>query len=723
MPALAICLLLLLSLGAPGVALAASKDAAQPKPAQAAPKIQTQRTPARDAAWPLPPAALISPANQAAAEASPLGKAVTAALSASPEAPGLFATLPPQAQLAPYALFYQGLALYHAARFADALALLAPLAQADEALSPDAAWLAGLCAERAARPEAAIPLYDRFLSRAEGPRRSTILLRAATVTASQGDARAATTRLVELCQGLPSTEAARQGEELARALFAQGLTDYDPQAPANQLSRATTLVDKRQYDAAAPLLRGLLDTQTAPDILAKASFQMGKIAFAKRDSQNAVASFRAARLADPAGSQGPIARQAALHQARAHWRMNTQADFDILTNDLQTLAKTPGQDRQVTHEALRLLLLTRIERGLFEEAQPIARELADLPGDDEPLRHGRLLSGLLAFLSRSFDESVARLTPLTRMEDAPVRQAAVYWLGRAYQALGENAQAGREFSRAASEWPNTFHGRLSLAALNELGTTPPKPLPVKTSPDTQASVLALQRATLLTGAGLAELAERELAFQLAKNPKDQQIALAYARNLASQAKHQAAAGAIARAYPDYLLRGSAEDLGLLAELVYPRRYLGILRAELARPGPALAPEALVLAQIRQESFFQPHAKSPAGAVGLMQLLPATARETARKMGLPAANIDLVNPAENIRLGVGLLRANLADFNSVVLTLCAYNAGPTRAKTWKQGFGSIEEAMQIEFIPLSETRDYVKNILSCAAMYQSLHTQD
>jgi soluble lytic murein transglycosylase len=128
-------------------------------------------------------------------------------------------------------------------------------------------------------------------------------------------------------------------------------------------------------------------------------------------------------------------------------------------------------------------------------------------------------------------------------------------------------------------------------------------------------------------------------------------------------------------------------------------------------------EAWVYGLIRQESRFIPDVKSSAGAGGLMQLMPATARWVARKIGLKEWQGSQVTQVEtNINLGTWYLKHVLDTLdNHPVLASAAYNAGPGRARAWRAE-GPMEAAIYTESIPFNETRDYVKKVMSNASYY-------
>jgi len=129
--------------------------------------------------------------------------------------------------------------------------------------------------------------------------------------------------------------------------------------------------------------------------------------------------------------------------------------------------------------------------------------------------------------------------------------------------------------------------------------------------------------------------------------------------------------------------------------------------------------AYVYGLIRQESRFITDARSHAGASGLMQIMPATARWAARRLGVPYGPGMINDRDTNLRLGTGYLKLLLDDFEgSQALAAAAYNAGPGRPRRWRNG-PELEPAIWAETDPFTETRDYVKKVLSNAAYYGAI----
>jgi soluble lytic murein transglycosylase-like protein len=152
------------------------------------------------------------------------------------------------------------------------------------------------------------------------------------------------------------------------------------------------------------------------------------------------------------------------------------------------------------------------------------------------------------------------------------------------------------------------------------------------------------------------------------------------------------------------------------ELIYPRPYLDEIRA--IRPRPDV-PEYILYGLLRSESFFRPDVVSSAGAVGLAQLMPSTAEEIARGLGMKA--YDLTKPGDNVRMG----SAHFADLidgtgGRPMRAMFAYNAGGGRLKRWLADYPGLPDDLLLEALPIEETRQYGRNILQAAVFYAELY---
>jgi soluble lytic murein transglycosylase len=129
---------------------------------------------------------------------------------------------------------------------------------------------------------------------------------------------------------------------------------------------------------------------------------------------------------------------------------------------------------------------------------------------------------------------------------------------------------------------------------------------------------------------------------------------------------------------------------------------------------------LVAGLIRQESAFEPEARSSANAIGLMQLLPETARRLAKEAKVRYTRAQLVDPDYNVRLGTAYFADLRKQFGSVEAALAAYNAGEDRVTLWTAGQSYRETAEFVDSIPFTETRQYVQIVVRNADIYRRLY---
>ncbi|WP_323507015.1 MULTISPECIES: lytic transglycosylase domain-containing protein [unclassified Glaciimonas] len=283
--------------------------------------------------------------------------------------------------------------------------------------------------------------------------------------------------------------------------------------------------------------------------------------------------------------------------------------------------------------------------------------------------------------------------------------AWVYWLGRSLMADGRNEQAQKLFQSIADQ--TNFYGQL---ALEEMGKkivvigTPSVITPLELAPMQKNA--GFQRAFRFFDMGLRFEGTREWNWELRKMTDRQLLAAAeFARQ------------------SDVLDRMVNTSDRTKIEVDFTQRFPSPHREIMTTNTSALGLDmAWVYGVIRQESRFVKTARSHVGASGLMQLMPATARYVAKKVGVTGFTADQVNDVDtNIMLGTNYLSMVLNDLDgSLPMATAAYNAGPGRPRSWRATLpGSVEGAIFAESIPFNETRGYVKNVLSNATYYAAL----
>jgi soluble lytic murein transglycosylase len=292
----------------------------------------------------------------------------------------------------------------------------------------------------------------------------------------------------------------------------------------------------------------------------------------------------------------------------------------------------------------------------------------------------------------------------------------VYWRARAIEALAEpDATVARAQSRALLESiaaPDSFHGMLALESLGLPITAPAAPEPLTTEEQLAASRDAgLRRALAAMRLGLRSEGVREWNYQ---------VALHSPGGMSDRELLAAADLACREQIWDRCINTSLrtrDAVDLAQRFPTPYREQVVARAREIGLDPAY-----VYGLIRQESRFVTDARSHVGASGLMQVMPATARWTARKIGLTDWRPQQITERDtNIQIGTAYLKFALDDFEgSLPLAAAAYNAGPSRARQWRNG-PVLPGEVWAENIPFEETRDYVQRVLTNTTHYAALLT--
>lgn len=288
----------------------------------------------------------------------------------------------------------------------------------------------------------------------------------------------------------------------------------------------------------------------------------------------------------------------------------------------------------------------------------------------------------------------------------------VYWKARALQSLASESpdvEAMRSRSRellGSIAGQLSFYGALASEALGQPLVLPPAPAPLTAEERAAAAAQpGLVRALQLSSLGLRDEARREWNYTL-RGMADRQLL---------------AAAAMACEVQDWQLCINTSER-TRSEIDLAQRYPMPYRDEIVTRSRELGLDpTYVLGLIRQETRFMTTLRSHAGASGLMQVMPNTAKWVAKKIGMDYSADMISDPGTNLRLGTGYLKLVLDAFDgSQAMAAAAYNAGPNRPRKWREG-PWLDSAAWAENIPFPETRDYVKKVLSNATVYAALQS--
>ena len=300
------------------------------------------------------------------------------------------------------------------------------------------------------------------------------------------------------------------------------------------------------------------------------------------------------------------------------------------------------------------------------------------------------------------------------MQDSAGDPTWVYWRAKATLASNPTEMQRNQALQALRGIASVkgFYEQLALEESGQSITLPAKPAPLSSTEKSSAAAnTGLQRALYAISLGLRAEGNREWNYTTNLHtpggmPERELLAAA---DLACQ-----------RQVWDRCINTSDKTINLLD---MEQRFPTPLRETVLRKSKAVGLDpAYVYGLIRQESRFVTDARSGVGASGLMQVMPATAKWTAKKIGLNGFTVEQLNDHEvNVAIGTGYLKLVLDDFGgSMALAAAAYNAGPSRPRNWRNG-PVLDGAIWAENIPFQETRDYVKKVLSNSTNYAALLT--
>jgi len=494
--------------------------------------------------------------------------------------------------------------------------------------------------------------------------------------------------------------------------------------PDELIARAETLAAARRPDAALAALRAV------PPGARDLEWQLRAASALTVLGRGREALDLLAPLAPPPGAAGRLAweRAAAARSAAGSPGVSEDARLALSAAaeaHLETAA-ADRTDRRLAARALGRLADLRWDAGRRPAAVATYVRLREV--DPRDLSGAKRLweAGWQSWTAGDLAAASARWAELAGLyPESSYTRYGRYWTARAAAATGDTERARRLYREVAAGDVADLYGafaaeRLGEPALRRAPLAVDRALPWPDHPD-------LLRARLLTDLGLdahaaAEIdALAELAGDASDPSRGRACDALTALVLARRGEPRASIQRIHDAFP--VLGGPLQAAVPAAalRLYYPLAHGETVRDAARRQG--LDPH-LVFAMIRQESAFDVDATSSAGARGLMQLMPATARERAGKMGLPWSAARMAEPAYNVTLGTAYFREVLAMFGGgVELALAGYNGGPYRLRRlWNERPAGTPLDEFLEGLPIAESRTYVKRILMLADGYRQLYPE-
>ena len=615
---------------------------------------------------------------------------------------------------------------------ADAEPILDVLASADAARHRDLLLRVAAAHLEAGAPERAAALYRRVLGvSGRGADADAARLGLAGALEAAGDTTGALDALREAQLRHRTADAfVAARRESARLAGARGVDIR----PFNQDEYRTLVRRLRSASRYAPAL-DLLDEWAAAHPAAAASdrhaLERVTTLYDQRDNAAAVAGCRAFAEQHPAS---PLLPDVRLTDFRLAVRMGDTARASRLGLDLWEGRVSGATTRQRRAAAL-LLGAYLVAVGDVDGGLALFRGLFETATRPDDQRSLLWRAGVAALRVGQNERALGNLRSLVdRQPDGDLALAAQYWLAVATARAGDRSAAVRRFESLAATYPYHYYGLTARQRLAELAGEEAAPTPRRIDfPSLGVTAAARGRAEFkaamaLARAGLVEDAAWYLRRLLDRRRGDRGLALLAARASAAAGDHAAVARVVVNHFGGFLnrpARGMPRDFWTL---VYPRPFWETVVQSAGVHG---VDPTLLVSLMRQESRFDPEARSAVGAVGLLQVMPYTAEALAVRAGvgriMKPDGLDeaaLTDPAVNTAIAARLNADLLELFDGVrAPVIASYNAGEERVADWWEGARGLRQDFFVDTIPYSETRRFVREVLANYAAYQRVYGEN
>jgi soluble lytic murein transglycosylase len=576
------------------------------------------------------------------------------------------------------------------------------------------------------------------------------LMRAASVRREAGDAAGAVTTLQRVVTRLADApDAARARYALGEALLASG-----DQKEAASVFQALWLQAPAAFgDAAERQLKALADAGVTPPppsaaeraaradrllgsgLIERARLEAEALVAEKPDADPLERALRVLMNAsrrlgrdDAALAAANDGLAAAAPERRASWllelgRLRLRRDREGALTTLDRLVRDYPKSSAAPDA---LLLKAELLEGAARPAEAektYVKLAADYPDEDEAASALWRL-GWIAWFRGNPVEATARWTRLQVARGGQSRrEAATYWVGRAWERRGDRDQATRQFAQLVKDSPRTYYGLLAAkrapapAAAPSTGTAP-FAFPADPREALQGDP-RFDRSVALREVGLGEFADEELDELTRRSVGEPRRLYALSAAYVADERYHMALRILRRSFQGVARSGGASPREFW-EMFYP---LGWRDALTTSAGRASLDPFLVAAVVREESSFYPRARSRVGARGLMQLMPDTGREVARARQIPFPDAEVLDqPGTNLEIGTIFFGGLFREFGDARLAAAAYNAGPTRVREWWANRKTDDLEIWVEQIPYNETRAFVKRVMLSWQEYQRVYSE-
>ena len=629
-----------------------------------------------------------------------------------------------QGALGDYALYYQGLAELRLARAVDARRTFQTLQAHDPTgyLVEAAALREAECDETLRDQAAAIDIYEK-LSKTKTTAPDDVLMRLGKAARVAGDMEKASLAYARVYYEFPLSDLS----PLASAEL-ESLPNIQPIAPGTnryklELGRAERLFGSKRYAQARAAFEGLHSAAQGDD-RELVNLRLAECDYFLKRPRNARDGVR------PYIAHASRQAEALFFYAVSVRELGDHGEYLKTVRRLATEMPTDSW----AEEALNNLATHYIIENEDEKADETFRELYEKFSTGRYGERAAWKIGWWAYKNRRYADTIRTFEKAAAdFPRSDYRPSWLYWSGRAHEALKEKTLADARYTLVATDYLNSYYGRLAVRHLD--GAVPSRRLILDTGTTGQEHPTS-EDGTPVTMVGALPPNEHVIRALLGLDLYDQAIdELHYAQKVWGDSSpiqatlgwiyHQrgdlrAGINAMKRAYPQYLAAGGERLPSDLLKVLFPVNYWPLIRHYAAEHH--LDPYMLA-ALIAQESTFTADVRSAANAYGLMQILPSTGRHYARTLHLKRFSISLLTTADtNLQMGTAYFSDLVRQFGGTAYALASYNAGENRVARWIADRPATDPDEFIDDIPFPETQNYVKKIIGTAEDYRRLYGQ-
>lgn len=585
-----------------------------------------------------------------------------------------------------------------------------PLAVPDSNILPKAAYRAGEAWYQASDCQKASEWFAKAVALSDKePNAPLAFLRRAACQLRDGNVTEGRETLRQLWVRFPASPEAKEAGMLLATNPGGEL--WVPQA-ADRFARAQAFLAQAFHVEAIDELKKFLALDPLSPRRAEAKLKLGVAQVRLKQYDQAREIFRSL-LKDG----GPESQEATVWLARVYLRQGLGDKLQELARTVQGSSLSPEQKGQVG-----LLVGIWLEdQKQFEEAIARYRGVAKTGEPATQRAEARWRIGWVHYRTGQYREATETLQSIVERHDGEFEPQALYWMARAAEQGGPS-QAAELYRQLCQRYVHTYYCQLARERLavpvtdttaTEVGdnTLPANSEEFPSSSANRGEIgqqNAYRRAIELKTLGLDADAAREVAALTDRYSKDPDALVLLSTMLNEVGAYHHALRLARGRFRDKLERTGGVLSPALWNVAYPTGLLPMIKLQ----GAKGVDPFLIAAIIREESQYDLKAVSRVGAIGLMQVMPATANTVAQRIGIPpVGREDLFDQETNIRIGVRYVEQLLEQFSgNLVYTIAAYNAGPVVVNSWRDQHGTHSQDEFVEMIPYQETRQYVKRVL-------------